>query len=54
VSGSCDFIPALQAAGVTTDFFLKPGVGHVDFTLEEFLQIAEDAADLFFEEVISP
>ena len=53
-SGSCDFIPALQAAGVTTGFFLKPGVGHVDFTLEEFLQIAEDAADLFFEEVIAP
>ena len=54
VSGSCDFIPALQAAGVTTGFFLKPGAGHVDFTLAEFLQIAEDAADLFFEEVIAP
>ena len=54
VSGACDFIPALQAAGVTTEFFLKPGVGHVDFTLEEFLQIANDAAELFFEEVISP
>ena len=54
VSGSCDYIPALQAAGVTTGFFLKPSVGHVDFTQEEFLQIAEDAADLFFENVISP
>jgi len=54
VSGSCDFIPALQAAGVTTGFFLKPGVGHVSFTTAEFLQIAEDAAGLFFEEVISP
>ena len=53
-SGSCDFIPALQAAGVTTGFFLNPRVGHVDFTAAEFLQISEEAASLFFEEVISP
>ncbi len=53
-SGSCDFIPALDAVGVTTGFFLKPGAGHVDFTPEEFLQIADEAAALFFDEVISP
>ena len=54
VSGSCDFIPALQAVGVTTGLFLSPRVGHVDFTEEEFVQIGEEAAELFFEEVISP
>ena len=53
VSGSCDFIPALQAAGVIADIFISPSTGHVDFTPEELLQISNEAAALFFTEVIS-
>ncbi len=53
VSGSCDFIPALQAAGVIADLFISPSTGHVDFTPEELLQISNEAAALFFTEVIS-
>ena len=55
VKSSFAKLPRLSSQRVYSGkFFLKSGVGHVDFTPEEFLQIVEDAADLFFEEVISP
>lgn len=55
VSGACDVVPAYGAAGATAELFLvQNSAGHVNFTDTQRRGIYQDAAELFFESVISP
>lgn len=48
VSGSCDVVPALQAAGVTAELYLVEGAtAHVGFTVAQVNEIVDGAAALF-------
>lgn len=54
-SGACDMIPAAQDVGVSTDFFFDSGsFDHVGFSNSEFLQILDESAQFFFNEVLRP
>lgn len=54
-SGSCDFIPALNALGASTGFLLiEDDDGHISFTDEERDIAYTQATQLFLDAVISP
>ncbi|MEO1028894.1 MAG: carboxylesterase family protein [Pseudomonadota bacterium] len=54
VSGSCDIVPAYVALGLPAELFLVAGsAGHVSFTDAQRDVIYQEAAELFFDEVIS-
>ena len=55
VSGSCDLIPALSAAGVAGALYLSEGTsGHINFTEEQQTEYYEGAAALFYNLVLVP
>lgn len=48
VSGSCDVVPAAQAAGVDAQLYLVEGaVTHVEFTIAQITEIVDGAAAMF-------
>lgn len=54
-SGACVMIPAARAVGVPTELFLvENSLSHVGFSGREFLQILDDSAAFFFNEVLQP
>lgn len=54
-SGACDMVPAARDVGVPTEFFFDEGsINHVGFSTSEFLQILDDSAAFFFNEVLRP
>lgn len=54
ISGTCDFIPAMQVLGLPADSFIVPGdTEHVDFTDAEWAQIRDEALAFFYENVIN-
>jgi len=55
ISGGCDVVPAYGVAGATAQLFLVENfAGHVEFTEAQRRDIFQDAAELFFNTVISP
>ncbi len=53
-SGTCDFIPAFQEAGVPAQSFIVPGdTGHVQFSEEEWQQFTAEALEFFFIHVVN-
>jgi len=54
VSGGCAMVPAYQAVGVPAELYLLESVAaHVGFTPQQFLEILQGGADLFYANVIS-
>ena len=54
ISGTCDFIPYLEATGIPAQSFIVLGDdGHVDFSDDEYQQIFREAAQFFFDHVIA-
>jgi len=54
-SGACEMVPAAQASGVPTGFFFDEGrVNHIGYSSSDLEQITQEAAQLFYNEILRP
>jgi len=54
-SGACDMIPAARAVGVPTQFFFDRGsFAHIGYSSDDFMQILDESAAFFYDEVLRP